>query len=187
MAIIENTEKGALLLEFMRGKELVNQADPIDMDALQFKNEVREMCKQNTCGRYERAWNCPPVCGTLEELEASCRSYSHAIMVNTVKQLEDSFDWEGMMEGAKNLADLLLEFDDYIHEIGIEEYRILGSGACNTCAECTYPDAPCRNPDKLFVPMEACGIDVVSLSADTGFKYGNGQGTVTYFGLILYN
>ena len=33
--------------------------------------------------------------------------------------------------------------------------------------------------------MEACGIDVVSLSRTAGIRYNNGPDTVTYFSLLL--
>ena len=92
-------DKGEQLLKKIRNEEAVNQADFFDLGVLTFTDEVRKMCVQNACGRYGRTWNCPPVCGTVEELEAVCRGFKRGILVNCVKTLEDSFDWEGMTEG----------------------------------------------------------------------------------------
>ena len=41
---------------------------------------------------------CPPGCGSLEECEAKVRQYRYGIIVQTVGELEDAFDGEGMME-----------------------------------------------------------------------------------------
>jgi predicted metal-binding protein len=174
-------------LEEIRSWDQVNQADPFDLSVLTFEEEIRAMCEQNTCGRYGKSWNCPPVCGTVEELEAACRRYSKGILVNSVKQLEDSFDWQGMMDGGRALCDILLDIDDAARRLGLADYRILGSGGCNSCEDCSYPDHPCRHPDKQFTPIEACGINVMQTALDSGFKYNNGQNTVTYFGMLLYN
>ena len=174
------------ILEMIRSLE-PNQADFFDFDILTFTDEIRDMCKRNSCGRYGRAWNCPPGCGEIEDLEAECRKYSKAILFNTVGQLEDSLDWEGMMAQGKVLSKYLVDIDDNLIEMGLSDYKIMGSASCSACDECTYPDAPCRNPEKLFVPIEACGINVMQTAIDAGFKYINGQNTVTFFGMLLFN
>jgi len=180
-------EKGELLLEKIRKEEGVNQADFFDLGILTFTDDVREMCIQNTCGRYNRAWNCPPVCGTIEELETVCRGFSKGILVNSVTHLEDSFDWEGMMEGGKGLCELLIKTKKFAGDTGMEDFRVFGGGGCHGCEDCSYPDVPCHHPDSLFTPIEACGINVMLLAKDAGFKYINGQNTVTFFGMILFN
>ena len=35
--------------------------------------------------------------------------------------------------------------------------------------------------------MEAAGVDVYNTTRDTPLKYINGQNTVTYFGLVLFD
>jgi len=180
-------DAGEQLLEKIRNEEVVNQADFFDLDVLTFTDEVRQMCVQNTCGRYNRAWNCPPVCGTVEELEEVCKSFSRGILANNVKQIQDSFDWEGMMEGGRDLCQLLIDVKAYADEIGLKDYRIFGGGGCHGCEDCSYPDLPCHHPDLLFTPIEACGINVMQLAKDAGFKYINGQNTVTFFGMFLFN
>ena len=179
--------KGEQLLEKIRSEEVVNQADFLDLGILTFTDDVRVMCEQNSCGRYNKAWNCPPVCGTIAELEAVCRGYEKGILVNSVTHIEDSFDWEGMMEGGRGLCELLIDINGFAGAIGMDDYRIFGGGGCYGCEDCSYPDTPCRHPDLLFTPIEACGINVMLLAKGAGFKYINGQNTVTFFGMILYN
>ena len=178
--------KGEQLLRKIREETVVNQADFFDLEILTYTDEIRQMCEQNTCGRYGRAWNCPPVCGTIVELEAACRSFEKGILINSVSKLKDSFDWEGMMEGGRGLCELLIDAKGFADALGMEDYRIFGSGGCHGCEDCSYPDTPCRHPETLFTPIEACGINVMQLAKDAGFKYINGQNTVTFFGMIMY-
>jgi len=180
-------DKGEQLLEKIRAEEVTNQADFFDLGLLTFTDDVRHMCEQNTCGRYNRAWNCPPLCGTVAELEAACKRFSRGILVNCVKHIEDSFDWQGMQDGGRDLSELLVGVKGFAEELGLVDYRIFGGGGCHGCEECSYPDVPCRFPDLLFTPIEACGINVMLLAKDAGFKYINGQNTVTFFGMILMN
>jgi predicted metal-binding protein len=70
-------------------------------------------------------------------------------------------------------------------ELHLKEYLLLGAGSCGACETCAYPE-PCRHPDKLHIPIEACGVNVVNLAKNTGFRYNNGPNTVTYFGLLLF-
>lgn len=178
---------GEQLLEKIREEACVNQADFLDPEILSFTEDVRRMCEQNACGRYNRAWNCPPACGSLEELEAACRRFKKGVLVNSITHIKDSFDWEGMMEGGRGLCELLVGIKGFAETLGMKDYRIFGGGGCYGCKDCSYPDTPCHHPDMLFTPIEACGIDVVRLARDAGFKYANGQNTVTFFGMILFN
>lgn len=164
-----------------------NQVDFFDVNILTYTDEVRDMCKVNSCGRYGRSWNCPPGCGEIKELEEECKKYSKGILFNTVTELEDSFDWEGMMAGGKVLSDYMLKIFYMLKEAEVDDFKLMGSASCSLCDECTYPNEPCRNPDKLFVPIEACGINVMQTALDAGFKYINGQNTVTFFGMLLFN
>jgi len=183
----EMQSKGEQLLEMLKGDPVVNQADFFDPAVLTFTDDVRHMCEQNTCGRYGRAWNCPPVCGTVAELEAACLSYKSGILVNIVTRISDSFDWEGMMEGGRGLCKLLVSVKGHADGLDMKDYRIFGGGGCYGCENCSYPDTPCFHPDLLFTPIEACGINVLQFAKDAGFKYINGQNTVTFFGMIMYN
>jgi len=149
-----------------------------------FSENVRKACEVNYCGRYGKCWTCPPGAGDWQVLRDHFREYEHAFVFTTKYDLEDSFDVEGMDEArvqheAVDKAILaLLE--------GEEPHELAGAGSCKICEKCTYPDAPCRFPDKARRSMEACGMDVVSLSKDCGIHYINGADTVTYFSIIFW-
>ena len=66
--------------------------------ALSLRPEVRDMCAADKCRAYDRNWTCPPHCGTLEECAARLAEMKSGLLVQTVGELEDSFDFETMAE-----------------------------------------------------------------------------------------
>ena len=157
----------------------------ITTEQLTFSEKVREACKANYCGRYGKSWTCPPGAGPWEDLRDHFKSYPHALVFTTKHDLEDSFDVEGMDEGRK-LHDLVDEYVVKMLADEMERHELAGAGSCSICSKCTYPDAPCRFPEKARRSMEACGIDVVQLSRDTNIHYINGANTVTYFSIVFF-
>ena len=63
----------------------------------------------------------------------------------------------------------------------------MGAGGCNICRKCSYPDEPCRFPDKAFTSMEAYGLYVAAECKKAGLEYNYGPNTLTYSSCILYN
>jgi predicted metal-binding protein len=95
---------------------------------------------------------------------------------------------KAMFEGIKDFQKTLARLKkDLAGEFPEKRLLFLGAGSCFICKKCTYTDGkPCRFPEKAFPSVEACGIDVMSLSKSAGVKYNNGKKTVTYIGVILY-
>ena len=149
-----------------------------------FRDYVVEACKMNYCGMYNKTWNCPPAVGSLQELKQKCLRFENGLLFTTVHSLEDSFDLEGMNAGRvahEAVTDeISLLFDN-------EKVLILSAEGCGLCEKCTYPNAPCRFPDKARSSVEAYGISVVELAQNCNVQYRNGVNTVTYFSLILFN
>lgn len=150
-----------------------------------FSDAVVAACRDNRCGQYGTCWTCPPGVGTLEELKRRALSFENAVLFTCKYDLEDCFDFEGMQEAAKKSRALLFAIADNLRADGIR-FQAMGCGSCDICAKCTYPDAPCRFPDKALSSMEAYGINVIELAKNVGIRYNNGSETVTYFSIILY-
>ncbi|MGI6168486.1 MAG: DUF2284 domain-containing protein [Christensenellales bacterium] len=162
------------------GFDYVTELDPSLINPLE---ELRQMCESNRCGNYNKNWACPPGSGTLEELKALCTGYEKGLLVQSVGELEDSFDIEGMEHTGslhKKRTNALNEtlkgcFDDVLP---------MGAGACEICESCAYPE-PCVHPDKRVVSLEAFGVFVSKLCEDCGAKYNHGPNTITYTGCFL--
>jgi predicted metal-binding protein len=179
-----------MLIETLAGRLRrlpLNQADLIDVGLLKYEDAIRAMCEMNRCGRYGHAWNCPPQVGSMAELAARCGAYRNGLLFNTVSAIEDSYDFDGMMAAGAAFHGVLTEMDGILkREFRSDGHLLLGAGSCNACSSaCAYP-APCRHPDERYIPIEACGVNVVNLAKNKGFRYNNGPDTVTYFGLLLF-
>jgi predicted metal-binding protein len=154
----------------------------VPTSALIFSPELRKACEVNTCGNYGKNWGCPPGNGTLEELKKKITAFSSAFIFTTKYDLEDSFDIEGMAAAGEAHRVLTMEMQERFGRTN----PVYGAGGCPVCKECAYP-GPCRFPDKALSAVEAAGIAVGDLSKSAGVKYNNGEATVTYFSMILFN
>ncbi|MCD8155593.1 MAG: DUF2284 domain-containing protein [Clostridiales bacterium] len=160
------------------------RVEPMDVKRIQLLPEVREMCRKNKCHMYGNNWSCPPACGTLEECREKISGYTKGILVQTRGDLEDEFDGEGMMETEALHKEHFLEMHDRL----VKEFPgmlSVGSGTCTRCKKCSYPDAPCRFPEKKFSSMEAYGMLVTQVCQDNGVEYYYGPGTITYTSCFL--
>ena len=146
--------------------------------------EVRQMCSSNSCGAYRKKWCCPPACGTLEECGQRLQKYDHGILVQTMGVLEDSFDYETMMDTEAAHK----EHFDALEEILRRQYPdmlAIGAGACTRCPVCTYPDSPCRFPERAFASMEAYGMLVTQVCKANDRTYYYGPNPIAYTSCYL--
>ncbi len=155
-----------------------------ETDGLRFLPEVRDMCASGKCQRYNKCWSCPPACGTLEESREKAKAFSWGILLQTTAELEDDYDAETMMEADSTQKK---RFEAFCLALEKEDsFMPMGSGSCTICAECTWPDAPCRFPKRMVTSMEAYGLVVseVCQLAETPYYYG--PLTITYSSCVLF-
>lgn len=159
-----------------------------DTTLLTFSENIRDYCKQNTCGQFNKNHMCPPAVKDISAWEKEISTYQHAIIVTRVYPIKSSFDMRGMLECGEHFSNTLGRARKKISmDHPDRKYLFLGAGPCRVCGKCTILNGqPCRLPTEALPSIEACGIDVMSLSIKAGVKYNNGNNTVTYLGLILY-
>ena len=153
---------------------------------LRFYPQIRQICEGNSCRGYGRTWACPPAVGTLEECTNRVLQYENMLLFSQKFELEDSFDFESMEHSMKTFKVTVDRFAEAVKE-HMDDALILSNEGCGRCKDCTYPDAPCRFPDKLYPSIEGFGFIVSELAQQAGIKYNNGPNTVTFFGAVLYN
>ena len=141
---------------------------PLHIRTLRCKSEVRDMCAGNSCGQYGRRWSCPPGCGTLEECLERINGYSQGILIQTIGELEDSFDAEAMAEAERRHKESLAKMLKLLR-----------------CRQCSYPDAPCRFPGEAVSSMEAYGLLVSQVCRDNHLDYYYGSDKIAYTGCFL--
>ena len=157
----------------------------VEIDNLKYYQEVRQHCEVNTCRKYATSWACPPAIGTLEECKARVESYQKMLLFTKKYELEDSFDFEGMIDGLKDFKKTAEEFQSSLKGV-LKNCIVLSNQQCARCEKCTYPDAPCRFPEYLHHSLEGYGFVVSDLANEAGVRYNNGANTVTYLGALLF-
>ena len=157
---------------------------PLVRDALIFREEVRAMCRADRCRSYNKTWSCPPGCGTLDEMREKVSAYTDGILVETIGEMEDEFDFEAIERAA---ALHKKRFEALVAALRGDGHDILpmGVGRCTVCRDCTYPDAPCRFPERAAPSMEAAGLLVSDVCEKCGIPYYNGKNTTTFISCVL--
>ena len=157
---------------------------PMAASTIELRQEVRDMCAVNSCGMYGKRWSCPPGCGELEDLRKRLQEYSGGVLIQSVGNLEDNFDAETMMETETLQKERLLKLQKMLLEEQAD-VLVLGAGCCTHCKACTYPDAPCRFPEKMVASMEAYGMVVADVCRANNVKYYYGPLTIAYTSCVL--
>ncbi len=146
--------------------------------------EVRRMCADNRCSRFGASWSCPPACGSIKDLSEQMAGYEIGLLLVSVSDVDGDFD----LEGIRNVDQLHKKrFDTVVRQVRqmLPKCMPMAAGSCTRCVKCTYPDAPCRHPDRLYPSMEACGLIVSNVCDLCGIRYNNGPSTITFVSCIL--
>ena len=172
------------LAEMARESGFTHSA-PLDLRTLDFMQDVRDMCNPKQCNNYGKSWSCPPACATLDEMRERVLGYGGGVLVQTVGDIEDSYDWDGISEaGARHKVNFGVMWDamEKLHP----SVFAMGAGVCKLCEACTYPDEPCRRPERMSASMEACGLFVSKVCKDNGLAYNYGPNKIAYTSCFLY-
>jgi len=159
----------------------------ITTDKIPFDENLRSYCEVNYCGNYGKNYACPPDVGNSKELIAKAKKYKKVLVFQTVTQIEDSFDFEGMKEAQFRHSKVADKINKHIKK-QFDGYLQLTAGECSVCQVCAQVEnKPCRFPEKAISSLEAYCMNVSTLAGLCNMKYINGQNTVTYFGAFLFN
>lgn len=159
----------------------------LNVDDIVLSAEFRDICRANQCGKYGKCWVCPPELPSVETVMEKVRSYSRALWYQTISPLEDSFDFEGMMDAKHSHVLLSQRLREQTITMLPEDALHLSCGGCSLCPRCAKEEnKPCRMPEKAMASLEGYCVDVYNTTKNTPLKYINGQNTVTYFGMILF-
>ncbi len=165
-----------------------DKAVVINAESIVLNPEFRNMCEANQCGMYGRCYMCPPDAGSIDTLMAQIGKYEKSLLYQTISPLEDSFDFEGMVEARRAVAGVSQRLLDRLQPVMGKSALHLSVGGCGLCERCAKETGePCRHPDRALASLESYGVDVYNTVRNTGLKYTNGPNTVTYFGMVLYS
>ena len=147
----------------------VFKAQVIPVRDIFFDEKLRSYCEANACGMYGMNHTCPPAVGDICGLIQEAQSFEDALVFQTVYELEDSFDFEGMQTAMVQHSEVSEAIDRKIKPL-MNSYLQLGAGGCTVCERCTkVDDEPCRFPDRAVASLEAYGIDTNTFEYIPGF------------------
>lgn len=173
------------LMDILRQCGVRHQAILTQKDVV-FHPVFREMCESNSCGYYGKCYMCPPDIGPIEQLIESARQYPLCLMYQNIYEIEDSFDFEGMLEAKKAHHQCAQRIHEALKAHLNVPFLHLEAGGCGICERCAKRDQlPCRFPERAIPSLESYGVDVYNTAAHAGLRYVNGQNTITYFGMLL--
>lgn len=156
----------------------------IQIDTLHYNSVVRKICIEK-CQYYGTSWACPPAVGTLEQCRKRCEQYDYMMLFSGKYEIEDFFNSAKLLESISWFKKMVERFDKKISNF-LSSYILLSNEGCGVCQSCTWPDAPCRFPDKLYHSIEGYGFNINQLADYAKMRYNNGQNTITYFGALLF-
>ena len=152
---------------------------------LEFSERIRTVCRTE-CPRYGKSWACPPGVGTVDECRTRCLALPHGLLISTLTEVGDIADMEQTLATRPAHEAVTHQVADLLRAEGVDVLG-LSSESCAICAECAYPNAPCRHPDKMFPCVESHGIVVTALAEKYGIEYQYGSNVVTWFSLLLFS
>ena len=99
-------------------------------------------------------------------------------------ELEDELDGEAMMETEHLHKEHFRKMLDALRK-DYPDMLPLGAGCCTQCKACTYPDAPCRFPEKQISSMESYGMLVTEVCRANHMEYYYGPCSIAYTSCFL--
>ena len=172
------------LLERQMSQLPIVQYEFFETTSLTFSPRVRAVC-QSDCPRYGTSWACPPAVGTVEACRERCLGYPHALLLTTMSEVEDIGDLEGTLAARTDHEEITRQVNALLLAQGAETYP-LSTESCALCPSCTYPEGPCRHPERMFPCVESHGILLIDTAERFGIPFQAGGNIVTWFSLILY-
>ena len=149
-----------------------------------FPDRVRTICRQE-CPQYGTSWSCPPAVGTVEECRQRCEKFTDVFVFSTIAEVADITNMEETLATREEHEEVTRQVTALFRE-KFGEALTLSTESCAICRECSYPNAPCRHPDKMFPCVESYGILVTDLAEMGGRDFMNGANVVTWFSVIFF-
>ena len=151
---------------------------------LVFTPRVRYVC-QTECPMYNTTWACPPAVGTPEECQQRIMRFDEGLMIATITEVSDIANIQETLDTRAPHEEITRQITALVQQQASETLT-LSTEACAHCAHCTWPDAPCRFPKRMFPCVESHCILVTDLAEKRGIDFMAGGNIVTWFSLILY-
>ena len=160
------------------------QYEFISTSDLTFSERIRYICRTE-CPMYGKSWACPPAVGEVNECRERCLRFDSALLISTITEVSDIANIDETLATRAPHEEITRSVHALVREQA-EETMVLSTEACAHCERCSYPDAPCRFPEKMYPCVESHGIVVTALAERYGIQFLAEGNLVTWFSLIFY-
>ncbi len=161
------------------------QYEWIQTEELTFKEEVRQICKQE-CPRYGMSWSCPPAVGSVEECRKQCMNYRGGFLFTTIAEVSDIANMDETLETRRAHEEITRNLGRVFVSEGAR-VQLLSSESCAICETCAYCEGKeCRYPNSMIPCIESQGILVTAIAEKYEIPFLDSMTTVQWFGIILY-
>lgn len=152
-------------------------------EEIDFSFRVRWICEKE-CERYNSTWACPPAVGTVEECRKRCLDYKECFLFSTIAEVSDVINFEETLATRKEHEKITAAIEAFVREKGTD-CMALSTESCDICEVCTYPDAPCRFPQKMHPCVESHGIIVCELAEKYNMEFTLSANQILWFGILF--
>lgn len=137
----------------------------MNTDKLVFMPEYRRFCEENLCGCYNVNPACPPISGTVEEMDRKAQSYEKTLVLQTIQASGTDY------KKAKLLQNKMTEqLSEKMKEDGKTDLMIMSAG-----------------PYKHNSCMSAYCVNAQKMADEVGMICWNEDNKVRFFTLILFH
>lgn len=151
---------------------------------LKFSQRIRWIC-EHECPMYNTNWACPPAVGSVEACKARCMAFEEALIIATVTEVGDISDMAQTLSTRPAHEEITRQVLERVRAQA-RETLVLSTEACAICQHCSWPEAPCRHPERMFPCVESHGIVVTALAEYMDIDFYAEGNLVTWFSLIFY-
>ncbi|MCF0143363.1 MAG: DUF2284 domain-containing protein [Parasporobacterium sp.] len=168
-------------------EEGFTEAKMTETSILKFEHEWRKYCEENTCGRYNKNYSCPPHCGTPQEMQDRAQQYKHSLVLRSAWVAKDFINGEELAGDKKNHRDMTNSLVKKFKEQGIEGL-VANSGPCTFCSPCKVEAGEeCPFPEQRSSCLSAFCINVSTMCDDLGMKISWTDENVNFFSIFMFN
>jgi predicted metal-binding protein len=112
-------------------------------------------------------------------------TFGEGLLIATITEVSEIANIEETLATRAEHEEITRQVLSMVREQASETLT-LSTEACAHCEHCTWPDAPCRFPERMFPCVESHGILVTDLAEKHGIEFLAQGNVVTWFSLILY-
>ena len=160
------------------------RCEELDPRELEFSDRVRTVCERE-CPMYGRSWACPPGVGTVAQCRERCLRYPRCLLISSLTEVSDLSNLRETLSTRMPHEALTDQVGELLRREGCEVY-ILSTEACALCSRCTFPDGPCRHPERMHPCVESHGINLIPTMERLGMAFQFGGNVVSWVSLLFY-